>query len=55
VIEAAKWLGMNTCEPWIDEDIRSSRTGGNKRHKLLNRAGEACKKAGIQFAYQSLD
>ena len=39
--------------PWIDEKIRTTADGWKKVVDTFNKAGEACKKAGIQFAYHN--
>ena len=54
VIEAAKVVGHNyLVNPWIDEEIRKEPDGWKQAAEAFNRAGEACKKAGIQFAYHN--
>jgi sugar phosphate isomerase/epimerase len=54
VIEAAKVVGHEyLVNPWIDEDIRKQPDGWKQAAETFNRAGEACKKAGIQFAYHN--
>jgi sugar phosphate isomerase/epimerase len=54
VIEAAKVVGHNyLVNPWIDEEIRKQPDGWKQAAETFNRAGEACKKAGIQFAYHN--
>jgi sugar phosphate isomerase/epimerase len=53
-IESAKILGQSyiVC-PWIPEKIRKRRDGWQRAAETFNRAGEASKKAGIQFAYHN--
>ena len=54
VIEAAKVVGHDyLVNPWIDEEIRKQPDGRKQAAETFNRAGEACKKAGIQFAYHN--
>jgi sugar phosphate isomerase/epimerase len=54
VIEAAKVVGHEyLVNPWIDEEIRKQPDGWKQGAETFNRAGEACKKAGIQFAYHN--
>ena len=54
VIEAAKVVGHEyLVNPWIDEEIRKQPDGWKHAAGTFNRAGEACKKAGIQFAYHN--
>jgi sugar phosphate isomerase/epimerase len=54
VIEAAKVVGHDyLVNPWIDEEIRKQPDGWRHAAETFNRAGEACKKAGIQFAYHN--
>src|SRR6266853_5115325 len=54
VIEAAKVVGHEyLVNPWIDEEIRKQPEGWKHAAETFNRAGEACKKAGIQFAYHN--
>ena len=54
VIEAAKVVGHEyLVNPWIDEKIRKQPDGWKHAAETFNRAGEACKKAGIQFAYHN--
>jgi sugar phosphate isomerase/epimerase len=54
VIEASKVFGHTyiVC-PWIDEEVRRQPDGWKRSCDTFNRAGEACKKAGIQFAYHN--
>jgi sugar phosphate isomerase/epimerase len=53
-LEAAKIVGHSymVC-PWIDEKQRVESGGWKRAVDLFNRAGEASKKAGIQFAYHN--
>jgi len=54
VIEAAKVVGHEyLVNPWIDEEIRKQPDAWKHAAKTFNHAGEACKKAGIQFAYHN--
>lgn len=54
VLEASKILGHSyIVNPWIDEDVRNGPDGWKKAAEAFNRAGEACKQAGIQFAYHN--
>jgi sugar phosphate isomerase/epimerase len=53
-LEAAKIVGHRyiVC-PWIDEKQRVEPGGWKRAVDLFNKAGEASKKAGIQFAYHN--
>ena len=53
-IEAAKIIGHSyiIC-PWIDEKQRAEPGGWKRAADLFNKAGEASKKAGIQFGYHN--
>ena len=53
-LEAAHTIGQTyiVC-PWIDEKIRGTADGWKKVVDTFNKAGEASKKAGIQFAYHN--
>ncbi len=53
-IESAKIIGQSyiVC-PWIPEDLRKDPDIWKKAAEAFNRAGEASKKAGIQFAYHN--
>ncbi len=53
-IETAHTIGQTfiVC-PYIDEKIRTTADGWKKIVDTFNKAGEACKKAGIQFAYHN--
>ena len=54
VLEAAKVVGHSyiVC-PWTPEEIRNQADGWKRAAETFNRAGEASKKAGIQFAYHN--
>ncbi len=53
-LEAAHIVGHSyvAC-PWIDVSQRTAPDGWQKAATLFNKAGEAAKKAGIQFAYHN--
>ncbi len=53
-IESAKVIGQSyiVC-PWIPEEIRKQSDVWQRAAETFNRAGEASKKAGIQFAYHN--
>jgi sugar phosphate isomerase/epimerase len=53
-IETSKVIGQSyiIC-PWIPEEIRNRADGWREAAKTFNRAGEASKKAGIQFGYHN--
>jgi sugar phosphate isomerase/epimerase len=53
-LEAAKIVGHSyiIC-PWIDEKQRAEPGGWKRAARLFNKAGEASKKAGIQFGYHN--
>jgi len=53
-IESAKIIGQSyiVC-PWIPEEIRKQEDGWQRAAETFNRAGEASKKAGVQFAYHN--
>ncbi|MGA9039859.1 MAG: sugar phosphate isomerase/epimerase [Terriglobales bacterium] len=54
VLEASKILGHSyIVNPWIDDDVRKQPDGWKRAAETFNRAGEACQKAGIQFAYHN--
>jgi len=54
VLEASKILGHSyIVNPWIDEEVRKQPDGWKRAAEAFNRAGEACQKAGIQFAYHN--
>jgi sugar phosphate isomerase/epimerase len=54
VIEASKVLGHSyiVC-PWIEEEMRKQPDVWKRAAETFNHAGQACKKAGIQFAYHN--
>ncbi len=54
VLDAAHAVGHQyiVC-PWIDDDIRKRPEGWKEAADTFNRAAEAAKKAGIQFAYHN--
>src|SRR6266404_452567 len=53
-LEAAKIVGHSyiIC-PWIDEKQRAEPGGWKRAAELFNKAGEASKKAGVQFGYHN--
>lgn len=53
-LEAAKIVGHRyiIC-PWVDEKQRAEPGGWKRAANLFNKAGEASKKAGIQFGYHN--
>jgi sugar phosphate isomerase/epimerase len=53
-IEAARIVGHSyiVC-PWIDEKQRAEPGGWKRAAELFNKAGDASKKAGIQFGYHN--
>src|SRR6266481_2567314 len=53
-LDAAKIVGHSyiIC-PWIDEKQRAEPGGWKRAAELFNKAGEASKKAGIQFGYHN--
>jgi sugar phosphate isomerase/epimerase len=53
-IEAARIVGHSyiVC-PWIDEKQRAEPSGWKRAAELFNKAGDASKKAGIQFGYHN--
>src|SRR5947209_1531940 len=53
-LDAAKIVGHSyiIC-PWIDEKQRAETGGWKRAAELFNKAGEASKKAGIQFGYHN--
>jgi sugar phosphate isomerase/epimerase len=54
VIEASKVIGQQyIVNPWIDEDLRKQPDAWKRVSEIFNRAGEACKKAGLQFGYHN--
>jgi sugar phosphate isomerase/epimerase len=54
VIESSKTIGQSyiVC-PWIPEEVRKQPDVWERAAENFNRAGEASKKAGIQFAYHN--
>jgi sugar phosphate isomerase/epimerase len=53
-IETARAVGHRfLVNPWIDEEMRKQPDIWQKVAATFNRAGETCKKAGIQFAYHN--
>jgi sugar phosphate isomerase/epimerase len=53
-LDAAHTIGHTfLVNPWIDETIRSQPGSWKRIAETYNRAGEASKKAGIQFAYHN--
>jgi len=53
-IESAHIVGHKfLVNPWIDEEVRKHPDGWKQAAEAFNRAGEAAKKAGIQFAYHN--
>lgn len=54
VIEASRILGSKyVVNPSIDDAVRNGPDGWKRAAETFNRAGEASKKAGIQFAYHN--
>jgi sugar phosphate isomerase/epimerase len=54
VIEASRVIGHRfIVNPWIDETIRNQPGAWKRAADTFNRAGEASKKAGLQFAYHN--
>lgn len=54
VLDAANKIGHQyLVNPWIDESIRNQPDAWKKIAETFNRAAEASKKAGIQFAYHN--
>jgi sugar phosphate isomerase/epimerase len=53
-LDAARVIGQQylIC-PWIEESQRNQPDGWKRAAELFNRAGEASRKAGIQFAYHN--
>jgi sugar phosphate isomerase/epimerase len=53
-IESAKTIGQAyIVNPWIPEELRKTDDDWKRAAETFNRAGEASKKAGIQFAYHN--
>ena len=54
VIESAKIIGHEyIVNPAIDDSMRKTADGWKRAADTFNHAGEACQKAGIQFAYHN--
>ncbi len=54
VIDASKTLGHKyIINPWIDDEIRTKADGWKQAAVVFNQAGEASKKAGMQFGYHN--
>jgi sugar phosphate isomerase/epimerase len=54
VLESARTIGHQfLVNPWIDETVRKEPDIWKRVAETFNRAGEASKKAGIQFAYHN--
>jgi len=54
VIEDSKIIGHEyIVMPWIDDEVRKDPDGWKRSAEIFNRCGEACKKAGLQFAYHN--
>ena len=54
VIEAGQVIGHRyLVNPWIDEEMRKQPDVWKRVAETFNRAGEATKKAGVQFAYHN--
>ena len=54
VLESARTIGHQyLVNPWIDEKVRQEPDIWKRVAETFNRAGEASKKAGIQFAYHN--
>jgi sugar phosphate isomerase/epimerase len=54
VLESARTIGHQfLVNPWIDETLRKEPDIWKRVADTFNRAGEASKKAGIQFAYHN--
>jgi sugar phosphate isomerase/epimerase len=53
-LDAAHTIGHKfLVNPWIDDAVREHPDGWKQAAEVFNRAGEAAKKAGIQFAYHN--
>jgi len=53
-LDAAHTIGHKLIvNPWIEPEQRNSPDGWQRAAELFNKAGEAAKKAGIQFAYHN--
>jgi sugar phosphate isomerase/epimerase len=54
ILEASQIIGHRyLVNPWIDEEMRKQPDVWKRVAETFNRAGEACKKAGVQFAYHN--
>ena len=54
VLESARMIGHRfLVNPWIDESLRKEPDIWKRVAETFNRAGEAARKAGIQFAYHN--
>jgi sugar phosphate isomerase/epimerase len=54
VIEDSKIIGHEyIVMPWIDDEVRKDPDSWKRSAEIFNRCGEACKKAGLQFAYHN--
>jgi len=54
VIESSHMIGHKfIVNPWLDEEMRKQSDVWTRVAATFNKAGEACKKAGIQFAYHN--
>jgi sugar phosphate isomerase/epimerase len=54
VIETSHVIGHKfVVNPWIDEEMRKQPDFWKRMAATFNKAGEACKKAGLQFAYHN--
>jgi len=54
ILEASKVLGHQyIVNPWIDEEVRKQPDGWKQVTDTFNRAGEASRQAGFQFAYHN--
>lgn len=54
VIADSKVIGHEyIVMPWIDDEVRKDPDGWKRSAEIFNRCGEACKKAGLQFAYHN--
>ena len=54
ILEASQIIGHRyLVNPWIDEEMRKQPDVWKRVAETFNRAGEASKKAGVQFAYHN--
>jgi sugar phosphate isomerase/epimerase len=54
IIETSHVIGHKfLVNPWIDEEMRKQPDVWKRMAATFNKAGEACKKAGLQFAYHN--